>query len=381
MPDEPKKPIEDLLQASAKARRAEFGSDPKMPNPMRAQLHDEIRRMAREDEPKPRRSWNWFAISWPVGTVAAAVLVVAFVMSRSHELQPPNESRQSAANPHARGKGLLRRAAPQVAAKAAARSTTESTDLGKADEEKSNASGSFADVAAAPKQEMPAAEPRLENPGSSSAFFVQQGQKTQININQQFSRNLPRVAARASKPKDAINVLNTFQIQQTGDQIRVVDADGSTYTGKIEPIAQDALQSKRALPEQENSNQFSFRATGYNSSLKKPIVFEGNYIAMPTQRRRLTNPPPRISSKCRRALSELRKWAVKRRSKWMQPQFRNDVEVHLSAQRQSGERTRLACPFRRLAETNSSEPGIVSYGKSSARVRSPDFRALLFIKW
>jgi hypothetical protein len=31
MPLEPKKPIEELLEASAKARRAAFGADPKMP--------------------------------------------------------------------------------------------------------------------------------------------------------------------------------------------------------------------------------------------------------------------------------------------------------------------------------------------------------------
>ncbi len=47
---EPKKPIEDLLEATAKARRAQFGADPTMPNPMRAQLHHEIARMARGDE-------------------------------------------------------------------------------------------------------------------------------------------------------------------------------------------------------------------------------------------------------------------------------------------------------------------------------------------
>ena len=121
MPNEPKKTIEELLQASAKARRAEFGSDPKMPNPMRARLHDEIARAAREEEPKPRRNWNWFAISWPIGTVAAAVLVVAFVMSRSHELQPPSESRQSATNQRERAKRILRPAAPQVAAKGGCR--------------------------------------------------------------------------------------------------------------------------------------------------------------------------------------------------------------------------------------------------------------------
>src|SRR5437899_24843 len=34
MPPEPKNPIGELLETSATARRAEFGADPKMPNPM-----------------------------------------------------------------------------------------------------------------------------------------------------------------------------------------------------------------------------------------------------------------------------------------------------------------------------------------------------------
>jgi hypothetical protein len=295
MSNEPRKPIEELLQASAKARRAEFGSDPKMPNPMRARLHDEIARATREEEPKVRRKWNWFAISWPVGTVAAAVLVVAFVMSRSHELQPPGGSRQSATNQRERAKGILQRPAPQVAARATAESA-EPADVAKADEKKSNASKTFADVASAPAQEMPGAAPKAESSASSSTFFAQ-SQKTQTNISQQFSRNLPRATARTSKLKQAINVLNTFQIQQNGDQIRVVDADGSTYTGKIEPVTQDsvrrvftdkevgslAARSERDQPQQDNNNQFYFRASGYNTSLKKPIVFEANYIATPAQ--------------------------------------------------------------------------------------------------
>ena len=292
MPDEPKKTIEELLQASAKARRAEFGPDPKMPNPMRAQLHDEIRRMAREDEPKPRRSWNWFAISWPVGTVAAAVLVVGFVMSHSHELQRTNESRQLATHQRERAKGLLRPAAPQVA-KAAAASADEPADALKRDDEKSDASRKFADVASAPAQEMPAAEQKLEKPAAASNFFAQQNQKEQTNISQRFSRNLARAGARAAKSKQTIDVLNRFQVQQNGDQIRVVDADGSTYTGKIEPVAQDAVsqtlkdeegeslaaRSERAMPQQQNSSQYYFRAAGYNGTLKKSIVFEGNYIS------------------------------------------------------------------------------------------------------
>ncbi|MGZ5022145.1 MAG: hypothetical protein ACXWFY_06735, partial [Chthoniobacterales bacterium] len=78
MQPEPKKPIEELLEASARARRAEFGADPQMPNPMRAQLHEEIARLARNEKPEERRSW--LANFWPqlsLATAVAAMLVVA----------------------------------------------------------------------------------------------------------------------------------------------------------------------------------------------------------------------------------------------------------------------------------------------------------------
>src|SRR5437870_9651720 len=78
MPLEPKNPIEELLEASARARRADFGADPKMPNPMRAQLHHEIARLARSDECQSR--WRAFRISWPrlmTATALALVLVSA----------------------------------------------------------------------------------------------------------------------------------------------------------------------------------------------------------------------------------------------------------------------------------------------------------------
>ena len=59
MASEPKKPIEQMLEALAKARRAEFGDDAKMPNPMRARLHEEIARarVAEDEKGEPRPSW------------------------------------------------------------------------------------------------------------------------------------------------------------------------------------------------------------------------------------------------------------------------------------------------------------------------------------
>jgi hypothetical protein len=95
--------------------------------------------------------------------------------------------------------------------------------------------------------------------------------------------------------------LNTFQVQQQGSEIRVLDADGSTYTGKIEQLAKsgeldsritarsDAAKQKqgytaKAVGESESAApQSYFRASGYNVSLKKTLVFEGNYAAPSTQ--------------------------------------------------------------------------------------------------
>ncbi len=123
MPDEPRKSIEELLQASAKTRRAEFGADPKMPNPMRARLHDEIARLGREDQPRERRSW--LAKFWPrisIVSAVTAVLVTASVLWLGHRSDSGSESRQLAmrvasdARPEAALKSLD--AANQVVAQA-----------------------------------------------------------------------------------------------------------------------------------------------------------------------------------------------------------------------------------------------------------------------
>ena len=126
----------------------------------------------------------------------------------------------------------------------------------------------------------------------AAASLAQNRQTT--NFRQQFSQNAANQAFR-SKPKQTLNILNEFQVEQTDHEIRVVDADGSTYSGNLEPLAQNDARSvfnqkqnytapaSRAAgsfdDKAQAANEFYFRATGYNSSLKKRLVFEGNYIA------------------------------------------------------------------------------------------------------
>ena len=89
MASEPKKPVEQMLEALAKARRAEFGDDPKMPNPMRARLHDEIAKAGAAEQEKGESRPSWLTMFWPRVTVAAAlatliVLVPAIWWNQSH---------------------------------------------------------------------------------------------------------------------------------------------------------------------------------------------------------------------------------------------------------------------------------------------------------
>src|SRR6266550_7158086 len=91
MASEPKKPIEQMLKALAKARRAEFGDDAKMPNPMRARLHEEIARAGAAEDEKVESRGSWLTMFWPRVAVAAAlatliVLVPAIWWNQSHPL-------------------------------------------------------------------------------------------------------------------------------------------------------------------------------------------------------------------------------------------------------------------------------------------------------
>ena len=359
MPSEPKKPIEQMLEALAKARRSQFGEDPKMPNPMRARLHEEIARagVTREEHAESRPSW--ITMFWPRLTVAAAlatllVLVPAIWWNQSHPLAERGDVAVRD-RPAATSDGLkTTMSAEDILAKAPAVSATEPTvnlaDNNKiepaaapsaeseaskplahiaqsrgANEFPSQAEKDFADkeIASAKIQAAPAAAPpvgadskaKSDSIVGAAAPVAPASSTSSLATRQQFSQQSQVQSFRNNtQVSQAANVLNTFQVQQEGSEIRVFDADGSTYTGKIEqPVKSGELDSgvtaRRYAAKQtpryaaksvsENRSaipQSYFRASGYNVSLKKTLVFEGNYAAPPEQR-----PPVETSNDRERA--------------------------------------------------------------------------------
>ncbi|HJY53017.1 MAG TPA: hypothetical protein VKD89_03250 [Candidatus Udaeobacter sp.] len=327
MASEPKKPIEQMLEALAKARRAEFGDDPQMPNPMRARLHEEITRMGATNDERVEPRPSWVTRFWPRVTVAAAlatlmVLVPAILWNRSH---PVAESGDLALRDRAAvAADELNRAvaAENTLAKAPAVGATETTvNLADKSQIKSEPAATPAseaealksvttgfndrEIASAKSLAAPAAgrDSKAESDRlARAAPPAQPPSAGSLGTRQQFSQQSAVQSFRNNAQLSrAANVLNTFQVQQEGSEIRVLDADGSTYTGKIEQLAKSAELDSRITERRDAAKQTRryaakaagetespapqsyFHASGYNVSLKKTLVFEGNYAAPQAQ--------------------------------------------------------------------------------------------------
>jgi hypothetical protein len=105
-----------------------------------------------------------------------------------------------------------------------------------------------------------------------------------------------------SPPTQAVPVLVNFQVQQNGNAIRIVDADGSVYAGSLLPesaVAQNepapaatpappvtapaqAGRAKTVASREEppTAHNYFFRVAGTNRTLKQNVVFAGNLVAM-----------------------------------------------------------------------------------------------------
>ena len=332
-----------MLEALAKARRAQFGDDPKMPNPMRARLHDEIARVGAAEEENVESRPSWVTMFWPRLTVAAAlatliVLVPAIWWNRSH---PLGESGDLALRERSAAAGNGPNAAVRALAEAPAMSATESTvnlaDNSQIKVEPASTPASEAEalassvrvaqgraatelpnqetkdeIASAKIQSAPAAVPaagadskaKSDTMAAAAPPVAELSSADNLGMTQQFSQQASVQTFRNNAQVNrAANILNTFQVEQQGSDIRVLDSDGSTYTGKIEQSAKNAeldsrmtvrrdaakqMRSYAAKAARENESatvpQSYFRATGFNVSLKKTLVFEGNYAQSPMPR-------------------------------------------------------------------------------------------------
>jgi hypothetical protein len=113
-----------------------------------------------------------------------------------------------------------------------------------------------------------------------------------VTVSQAFRRlesSTTRGAMAASTPAP---VLASFRVEQNGNDLKIIDADGSVYTGAIQIAQQEpasdysfaaakngpvgaARAAKAASPAPQN---YFFRVAGTNRNLNKNIIFSGNFV-------------------------------------------------------------------------------------------------------
>jgi hypothetical protein len=86
------------------------------------------------------------------------------------------------------------------------------------------------------------------------------------------------------------NLLSNFRMLRSGQNVSVVDADGSVYNGQVLDASKlgykfggagGAQKKAQALKDANEESNWDFNVTGVNNSLKQHIVFTGNVLAMP----------------------------------------------------------------------------------------------------
>jgi hypothetical protein len=162
-------------------------------------------------------------------------------------------------------------------------------------------------VAAQPKTTLPKAEPSaLAAATPSEATFLRSNSLGAPERSRVVMVAEPSQASQAFLFSNQIktpitNTLASFTVEQNGADLRVVDADGSIYTGQVlladmapAPEARavqtrqfgggggaggQALRSQSQVQSQfMNQNALNFRVAGTNRSLKQNVVFTGNFV-------------------------------------------------------------------------------------------------------
>jgi len=160
------------------------------------------------------------------------------------------------------------------------------------------ANPSTAPPAARKSPSLPASEVRARNTTLARGGGLERDNRS--TLSQSFANVAGPSASEKAKQLPVANVLMNFRVEQTGDQVRVVDGDGSTYLGVISGVPVEAavasggkkdaasfsqenrFQTKsysRQAGAAEETGQYLYRVEGTNRTLNQAVSFAWNFVA------------------------------------------------------------------------------------------------------
>lgn len=330
MSTEPERPIEKLLRASAQQRREQTGHSWQMTPANRRRLHQEVsREFGRPTRSAFARGWLRPAlalgaavllglatiwITWRVFNPTAGVWMAKNEPAQVRELNGPAE-----VQPAPQGTGLAKNAGAW--ADLADNSAAKKKDAAAPPPEGAEPLRESATMAPATAPllagtlRQPVIEQRAQNvpaapAANSAASLSPDGANNVINEVVQFgyfaaSQTAHGAKSAASGSQPAGQVLVSFRVEQSGRQLRIIDNDGSVYSGPFQnagrtsyaPAPQGAAAPASALGSQlaaarqsaetlgRNTQnavtgaRYHFQLVGTNRSSNQRVVFSGTLIA------------------------------------------------------------------------------------------------------
>jgi hypothetical protein len=327
---EPERDIEKDLKAYAKRRRTEAGA-PGLHPATRKLLHGEVARTLKTAPGGKRPGMSpWSVWLELVATAVAIVAIVAWIYypkSASHSEtataqkemmladnagakrkaldQPPTESRRALSPPDESQNEPVPGAAPALAPppapvtaaaapaiSAPARPSSERfSALGVPLTPKTNFDRAFGHVAAA--------RPRVDNSNawdwaeSKDAAIYSDGAAAKAVYQKFYRMPLGQEKSKSDSAKGVPNLLDSFRVEEISGTLRVIDKDGSVYTGFVEQrpetpgpaaatLQKPALKSAGSFAEGNKNplpaRMFRFRVTGTNRTLNQEVVFTGDFV-------------------------------------------------------------------------------------------------------
>ncbi|MCC6234321.1 MAG: hypothetical protein IT580_16885 [Verrucomicrobiales bacterium] len=251
MAAEPLHPAEVRLRAVARTRQLAAGSLPPLSELSRRRLREEVQRIQagghviQDAVTRPRDAGRLWRLLLAWSGVGAACLALVWVVLFSN--RPARPSVTLAKSDNAELDAVLP-PPPAAAAEPSLSSATAPSDS------VADASG----VAATPTVVRSAAAaveaPAVASSAREGRFDFASAQRV---------RHPYRLATGATPPP----ILGTFDMIQTGGGIEIIDADGSTYSGR----------HPRRAPSEERSPAWTFEARGFSRTLGKSVQITGNF--------------------------------------------------------------------------------------------------------
>ena len=307
--------MEAWLKAYRQQRLDQWNEDPvELDEPTRAMLMAEVRRQktAAPVEATPASEPNLGWLRWVLGGMTAAIVVLGITSLSNFKSDPDTMARAEEAAPEVEGETAI------GVADAPAEQSNRDTAKAMAERGEGAAVGGFAPsvsgtVQAVPSQVVPThLAPRPEvirnvpvrkNMKIANGNYYNNAREMQLNFAQQTqARARSDIAASRmmAKQKEMPKpVLVNFELKRVGKTIRVVDGDGSVYTGTVinEEAVPEAEEPQMTLSQSgkglgggaagaanlayakpdakmRRGSQAFFRVQGTNKTLKRMVVFE-----------------------------------------------------------------------------------------------------------